>query len=66
MSQKVDPLWLAMSKLRRGKLEECINICNEILATNPGDQVIPQIKLIFWLFQVVNAIVFEIVVDNIK
>lgn len=38
MSQKVDPLWLAMSKLRRGKLEECINICNEILATNPGDQ----------------------------
>ncbi len=37
-SNQVDPLWLAMSKLRRGKLEECINICNEILASNPGDQ----------------------------
>lgn len=42
MSSKVlpDPLWLAMSKLRRGRLDECISICNEILASNPGDQVI--------------------------
>ena len=38
-SKQIDPLWLAMSKLRRGKLEECINICNELLAANPGDQV---------------------------
>jgi hypothetical protein len=36
---KMDPLWLANSKLRRGKLDEAINICNEILANNPGDQV---------------------------
>jgi hypothetical protein len=36
---QIDPLWLAQSKLRRGKLEDCINICNEILSTNPGDQV---------------------------
>lgn len=34
----MDPLWLALSKLRRGKLEECTKICDEILASNPGDQ----------------------------
>ncbi len=37
-SNQIDPLWLAMSKLRRGKLEDCINLCNEILSSNPGDQ----------------------------
>jgi hypothetical protein len=37
----MDPLWLALSKLRRGKLDECIGICNEILSNNPGDQVKP-------------------------
>jgi tetratricopeptide repeat protein 8 len=31
-------LWLAMSKLRRGKLEECISLCDELLAKNPQDQ----------------------------
>jgi hypothetical protein len=36
---RMDPLWLANSKLRRGKLDEAINICNEILSSNPGDQV---------------------------
>jgi hypothetical protein len=36
---KMDPLWLAMSKLRRGKLTECVEICDSILANNPGDQV---------------------------
>lgn len=35
----MDPLWLALSKLRRGKYEECINICNDLLAINAGDQV---------------------------
>lgn len=34
----MDPLWLAMSKLRRGKLDECITLCNESLSTNPSDQ----------------------------
>ena len=36
----MDPLWLAMSKLRRGKLEDCIQICDKALSTNPNDQVI--------------------------
>jgi hypothetical protein len=35
----MDPLWMAMSKLRRSKLNECIKICDEILMENPGDQV---------------------------
>lgn len=34
----MDPLWLALSKLKRGKLDECIEICNEILTNNPADQ----------------------------
>lgn len=38
-SQPIDPLWLANSKFRRGKLAECIEICNSLLATNPGDLV---------------------------
>jgi len=40
----MDPLWLAMSKLRRGKLEECTKICDDILTTNPSDQAAWAIK----------------------
>ena len=35
----MDPLWKAMSKLRRGRLDECVEICNESLARHPNDQV---------------------------
>lgn len=35
----MDPLWKAMSYLRRGKLEKCIEICNQLLTDTPGDQV---------------------------
>ena len=35
----MDPMWLAMSKLRMNKLDDCIKICDEILTQNPGDQV---------------------------
>jgi hypothetical protein len=35
----MDPLWKAMSLLRRGKLEKCIDACNELLTETPGDQV---------------------------
>lgn len=35
---EMDPLWLAMSKLRRGKLDECVTICDEALAKNQNDQ----------------------------
>jgi tetratricopeptide repeat protein 8 len=34
----MDPLWLAMSKFRRGKIEECISLCDEILSRTPSDQ----------------------------
>jgi tetratricopeptide repeat protein 8 len=34
----MDPLWKAMSYLRRGKLEKCIDVCNELLTETPGDQ----------------------------
>lgn len=35
---QVDPLWMAMSKLRRGRLVECIALCDEILTNNSADQ----------------------------
>lgn len=40
----MDPLWLAMSKLRRKKLDECIEICDQVLAQNPVDQAAWMIK----------------------
>lgn len=56
--QKIDPLWSALSKLRRGKLEECITICNEILANSPGDQVHSTIMLcsIFNMMSIKNLL----------
>jgi tetratricopeptide repeat protein 8 len=35
---QLDPLWLAMSLLRRGKLDECIAQCDGILSLQPSDQ----------------------------
>jgi tetratricopeptide repeat protein 8 len=40
----MDPLWLAMSKLRRNKLDDCIKICDEVLSQNPGDQAAWYVK----------------------
>jgi len=34
----MDPLWAAMSKLRRNQLDECIGLCDQLLSQNPGDQ----------------------------
>ena len=34
----IDQLWLARSKLQRNRLDECIEICNNLLNENPGDQ----------------------------
>eukprot|EP01035_Chromulina_nebulosa_P017226 gene17226-22751_t len=34
----MDPMWLAMSKFRRAKYDECIVLCDEILNQQPGDQ----------------------------
>ena len=41
----MDPLWNAMSNLRRGNLDKCITICDVMLSENPGDQV--NLKLSF-------------------
>ncbi len=40
----MDPLWLAMSKLRRGKLDECIKKCDEILEKTPSDRAAWMVK----------------------
>lgn len=40
----MDPLWLALSKLNRGKYAECIRIVDEILATTPRDETAWAIK----------------------
>ena len=32
-------MWLAMSKARRGRLQECIELCDGVLTQNPADQV---------------------------
>ena len=34
----MDDLYYAMSKLRRGKLGECVSICDKELEKNPRDQ----------------------------
>lgn len=31
-------MWLAMSKARRGRLQECIELCDGVLTQNPADQ----------------------------
>ena len=35
----MDPVFLAMSLCRRRKFEQCVEMCTEILAKNPYDQV---------------------------
>jgi tetratricopeptide repeat protein 8 len=37
---QVDPVWLAQSKLRRRKYDECIDICTRILDENPLDKAV--------------------------
>lgn len=54
----MDPAWLAMSKLRRGRLEECIAICDELLAQNPADQAI-------WLIKC-KAVISQNFIDDIE
>ena len=35
----VNPVWLAQSRFRRRRFDECIEICTKILERNPYDQV---------------------------
>ena len=36
----VDPVWLAQSRLKRRKWEQCTDLCSKLLSKNPYDQVI--------------------------
>jgi tetratricopeptide repeat protein 8 len=38
MPNDLNPVWLAQSRLRRRKLDECLEICTPILEKNPYDQ----------------------------
>mgnify|MGYP001159969630 CR=1 FL=1 len=44
VEDQVDPVFLAMSKLRRGYYDECIDICTNLLAENPRDKAVWFIK----------------------
>jgi hypothetical protein len=35
----LNPIWLAQSKLRRRRFDECIEICSDVMQANPYDQV---------------------------
>ena len=35
----LDPVWQAQNHLRNQQYEECINLCSELLAKHPYDQV---------------------------
>ena len=45
----LDPVWHAMSKLRRRRFDDCIKLCSEVLEENPYDQVRPLIPKTRWL-----------------
>ena len=40
----MDPLWFALSYLRRGKYEECIAVCDTLLQQKPSDQAAWAVK----------------------
>ena len=54
----MNPLWLAMSKLRRGKLDECISICDDLLSQNAADQAA-------WLLKC-KAVINQNFIDDIE
>lgn len=39
VAEQVDPLFLAQSRLRRRRYDECIDICTRLLSENPYDRV---------------------------
>ena len=41
---RLDPMWEAMSNLRRGRHEKCIELCNNALNENPSDQAFWALK----------------------
>ncbi len=41
---QIDPLYLAMTKLRRRKFQQTVDICSSILDQNPYDQAVWYLK----------------------
>ncbi len=54
----IDQLWLARSKLDRGRFEECCTICDQLLTENPGDQAV-------WFLKC-KAIIEQSYIDDIE
>ena len=54
----MDPLWRALSKQRRGRVEECIELCNVRLDEIPNDQA-------FWALKC-RAVIKESYIDDIE
>lgn len=54
----MDPLWMAMSKLRRGKIDEAIALCDQMLSQNPKDQAA-------WLVKC-KAVIKQNYIDDIE
>lgn len=42
---EVDPFFMALLRSRQRRFVECIDVCTEILAVNPYDQVCPIFKV---------------------
>lgn len=38
LPKELNPVWVAQSRFRRRKFDECIDICTKILERNPYDQ----------------------------
>lgn len=40
VAEDINPLWLAQSRLRRRRYDDCIELCTAALQHNPLDQVL--------------------------
>ncbi|KAF6028481.1 TTC8 [Bugula neritina] len=54
----MDPLFLAYSLFRRRRLQECVDICSELLSKNPLDQAVWSLKM--------RALTEQVYVDEIE
>eukprot|EP00736_Rhodelphis_marinus_P008008 Rmarinus@m.16909 len=41
----MDPVWYAISKFRRRQLDECVDLCSDLLGKNPYDQAVWFLKV---------------------
>eukprot|EP00197_Chlamydomonas_leiostraca_P003950 CAMPEP_0202869944 /NCGR_PEP_ID=MMETSP1391-20130828/13933_1 /ASSEMBLY_ACC=CAM_ASM_000867 /TAXON_ID=1034604 /ORGANISM="Chlamydomonas leiostraca, Strain SAG 11-49" /LENGTH=107 /DNA_ID=CAMNT_0049550349 /DNA_START=86 /DNA_END=406 /DNA_ORIENTATION=- len=44
LAKDLNPVWLAQSRFRRRKFDECIELCTSILDRNPYDQAVWYLK----------------------